>query len=138
LVDRIRAALEDANRRRLLRAGLLAGEALSDAVAGAGLRVVPAAVTPDARALFRRVRPRRLLSGVVRSAGRLGAGRYYAGCRHAQDPPTWRVRKSGFVDMTGSRKVNILLAELRAQMVLNQPAPDAADAMRITDFVGGQ
>lgn len=41
------------------------------------------------------------------------------------------VRVTGFADPTGSRKANILLSELRAQVVVDQLGGDGVDGQRI-------
>jgi outer membrane protein OmpA-like peptidoglycan-associated protein len=49
----------------------------------------------------------------------------------AKANPGPSVRVTGFADPTGSKKANILLSELRAQVVVDQLTGDGVDANRI-------
>jgi outer membrane protein OmpA-like peptidoglycan-associated protein len=52
-----------------------------------------------------------------------------------KDHPSYSVKVTGFADTTGSKQANILLSELRAQMVVDQLTTDGVDAKHI-DQVG--
>ena len=55
----------------------------------------------------------------------------------AKANPTARITVTGFADPTGSRKANILMSELRAQVVTDQLAQDGVPAARVTQGARG-
>ncbi len=55
----------------------------------------------------------------------------------AKAHPAMRVQVTGFADATGSQKANILLSELRAQVVVDQLTSDGVGPQRISDVGAG-
>jgi outer membrane protein OmpA-like peptidoglycan-associated protein len=55
----------------------------------------------------------------------------------AKANPAMRVQVTGFADQTGSQKANILLSELRAQMVVDQLTSDGVAPQSMSDVGAG-
>ncbi|HEY6433274.1 MAG TPA: OmpA family protein [Acetobacteraceae bacterium] len=55
----------------------------------------------------------------------------------AKTHPGMTIQVTGFADPTGSRKANVLISELRAQVVVDQLATDGIDPSRISQVGEG-